>query len=208
MLSLGFIILFAHEFADQKLNSLLLNVMQKESSSFAFVAFGVFANSLLIIWILPLFFISFLQKFHPETEMISFTTKMMDYTREWLKGMGQASLWMFVLVIPGIIRWVEYSMLPFICFFDQSYQNGDTEALSKCRDIIRGNRLKLWFIWLLLGIVFPLILTSFFSEFESLSEHPILGSLLVLSNTVFQTLGFWLLWKLYLKASQSAQSAI
>lgn len=203
MIGLGFIILLIHQFADQSLNAALMDLMQKESSSFAIIVMGVFLNGLLIVWVLPLFFISFMQPLHPETAAISFLTKTKDYTREWLRGMGEASLWMFVLVIPGLLRWVEYSLLPFICFFDPAYQRGEVDALKQCRKILWGHRMKLWLLWLGFGMVIPLLLTSIFNDYESLREHPIAGSSLVFIETVTQALAFWFFWKLYLQAKQS-----
>lgn len=209
MMSVGFIILLIHQYADQTLNAILMDLMQKESSSFAFIAASMFLNGLLIVWVLPLFFISFMQTLHPETALIPFLTKTQDYTREWLRGMGEASLWMFVLVIPGLLRWVEYTMLPFICFFDPAYQNGEVDALKQCRKILRGHRWKLWFLWLGFGIILPLILTSAFSDYESLREHPWAGSALVLVETMIQVLAFWLFWRLYLQIQKpSAQTML
>lgn len=208
VISLGFIILFLHQYTDQTLNVMLMELMQKESSSFAFIVASMFLNGLLIVWVLPLFFISFMQPFHPETASTPFLTKTRDYTREWLRGMGEASLWMFVLVIPGLLRWVEYTMLPFICFFDPAYQNGEVDALKQCRKILRGHRWKLWLLWLGFGMILPLILTSIFSDYESLREHPWSGSALVLVETVIQALGFWLFWKLYLQAQKLSIQAV
>lgn len=203
MIGLGFIILLVHQYADQTLNAILMDVMQKESSNFAIIVAGVFLNGLLIVWILPLFFISFMQTLHPETTSISFLSKTQDYTREWLRGMGEASLWMFVLVIPGLLRWIEYTLLPFICFFDPAYQKGEIDALKHCRKILRGHRLKLWSLWLGFGVILPLLLTIIFSDYESLREHPLAGSTLVLMETIVQALAFWLFWRLYLQAKQS-----
>lgn len=203
MIGIGFLILLIHQFADQTLNTVLMDLMQKESTSFALIVTAVFLNGLLIVWILPLFFISFMQTLQPETSSISFLSKTQDYTREWLRGMGEASLWMFVLVIPGLLRWVEYSLLPFICFFNSDYQKGEVDALKYCRKILRGHRLKLWLLWLGFGVIIPLLLTSIFNDYESLRDHPLAGSALVFAEALIQTLAFWLFWKLYLQAKQS-----
>lgn len=198
LFTLTFIVLLFHQLIDQILNSQMVDAMRRETSLFAFIAFGIFINSLLLTWIYPPLLLYFFQKFHPETKAIPFSTKLSDYTREWLRGMGDASLWMFVFIIPGLLRWIEYTLLPFICFFDSSYQRGEQDALKLCRSIIRGHRLRLWLLWLGFSLVIPLLLTGLFSQYESLFKHPIAGSALVFAEAFFQLLGFWLLWKFYL----------
>lgn len=203
LLSTSFLILWFHQLADQVLNAKLSHLMQKESYSLALVAFGLFLNGLLIFWILPIIYLVGLQRFHPKTLNVPLLTKISDYTREWLRGIGVASLWMFVLLLPGLFRWADYLFLPFVCFFDPEYQKGCVDALKKSRIVARGSRIKVWSLWVGFGFLLPLLISGMFGDYESLREHPILGSLLVFIEALLQTTTFYLLWRIY---SQSIEN--
>lgn len=205
MLIISFLTLWFHQLIDQTLNTQLSHVMQKESSPLVLVAFGLFLNSLLIIWILPMIYLVGLQKFHPETINVPLFTKISDYTREWLRGIGDASLWMFLLLLPGLLRWVDYLFLPFVCFFDSEYHAGRTDALKKCRSLIRGYRIKVWSLWVGFGFLLPLLITGLFGDYESLREHPISGSLLVFLEALLQTTTFYLLWCIYNQSTEKGR---
>ena len=196
--SLG--MLLVNQFIEQILNRQMMISMQNESSSFVITATALFFNGVSIVWFQSVVLMSLIQTLHSETMNVPITTKLGDFSREWLRSMGNASLWMFVLIIPGLIRWVDYSLLPFICFFDPAYQRGEVDALAQCRKIAKGIRVKLWALWVGLGILLPLVFTSLFGDYESFFDYPLAATGLIFIDALIQVLAFWMLWKLYLKA--------
>ncbi len=191
--------LLINQLIEQALNKQMQIAMQNESSAFAFTAAALFCNGVSIIWLQSIILMALLQPKHPETSSVPFAVKMSDFSREWLRSIGEASLWMFVFVIPGLIRWVDYTLLPFVCFFDPAYQKGEEDALVRCRALAQGNRGKLWSLWIGLGLILPLILTSLFGDYESFTEYPAMATLLVIFDALVQVLAFWILWRIYLK---------
>ena len=194
---LSFCLLLLNQWIEQLLNIEMQKAMKKESSQLLILGTGLFLNGFLFIWIETIGFLILLQPFNPQTENIMMPTKIADFTREWLRSVGNASLWMFVFIIPGIMRWVDYTLLPFVCFFDSQYQSGQVDALDRCRSLAKGMRLKLWLLWLGLGVALPLITTSLFSEYGSLLETPISALLLIAFNACIQTFVLNLLWRLF-----------
>jgi hypothetical protein len=192
-------LLFISQLIEQALNQQMKQAMQSESSGFVITAFALFINGVSIIWLQTIVVMFLFQDQHPETKSFSVATKIQDFTKEWLRAMGVTSLWMFALVIPGLIRWIDYTLLPFVCFFDTAYQEGAVDALDRCRTLARGIRGRLWCLMIGFSIVIPLIITGVFGDFESLFEHPIAATLLVIFDAVVQALAFWLVWRLYLK---------
>lgn len=67
------------------------------------------------------------------------------------------SLWTLLLVIPGIIAVFRYAMAPYILAEDPD--TGIMEALSRSSEMMRGNKLRLFFLslsffgWMLLGTI-------------------------------------------------------
>lgn len=70
-------------------------------------------------------------------------------------------LWTLLLFIPGIIKSYSYSMIPYI-LVDKDYNIFNNDAISKSRELMTGNKWKLFklqlsFIgWHLLGLIFTL----------------------------------------------------
>lgn len=200
-------LLLMNQFIEQVLNQQMMVSMKSESSGFIMTATMLFCNGISIIWLQSLVLMMILQKQHPETSSVPLVTKVGDFTREWLRSMGDASLWMFALIIPGLMRLVDYSLLPFVCFFNPAYQRGELDALDTCRQLARGHRAQLWGLWIGFGVVIPLIITSVFGDFESLLDFPLYGALLVFLDALVQVISFWLLWRIYLQAETKKKGA-
>lgn len=198
--SLGMLLL--NQLIEQSLNIQMTESMRGETSAFVMTAMALFFNGVSIIWLQSVVLMVMIQQNHPETSSVPIGIKVGDFTREWLRSMGEVSLWMFAAIVPGLIRLIDYSLLPFVCFLNPAYQRGELDALDTCRALARGRRLKLWALWVSLGLLIPLLLSAFFGDYESLFDHPITGTLLVAVDAFFQVLSFWIIWRIYLTAIQ------
>jgi hypothetical protein len=192
-------LLFFNQLMEQILNQQMALSMKAESTSFALTAATQFLNGVSVIWMQSVVVMMLLQKYHPETAFSPLLTKLGDFTREWLRSMGKISLGMMALILPGLIRLIDYSLLPFVCFFDPAYQKGERDALKTCTSLAKGHRLKLWGLWLGLGLLVPLILTLMFGDYESLFETPVTATLLIALDAALQLFSVYLLWRIYLK---------
>lgn len=196
-------LLLTNKLIEQLLNKEMLNSMKNESSSFILTAAALFFNGMWILWAQSVVLTSILQPLHPQTSTTTIAIKLGDFTKEWLRALGNASLWMFALVVPGLLRLVDYTFLPFVCFFDSDYQNGTVDALERCRSLAKGFRGKLWAMWIGFGIILPALNTTLFSDYESFAEFPGLATLVVTIEALFEAFSFWLFWRLYWKASHT-----
>lgn len=198
---LFFLLTLINQFFEQALNGRLATAMESESRTFIILALGLFLNGLFYIWITPIIFAFFIGKNLNLFERPFSLSFVNDFSKEWLRSMGNASLWAFVFIIPGFIRWLEYNFLPFICFFDSTYQDGQTDALVRCHAIAKGHRLKLLGLWLCFGVIIPLVTTSFWGDFAGLMSHPVTGSLIILFESLLHILSLYILWRIYLNIS-------
>jgi hypothetical protein len=201
--SLGMLLL--NQLIEQALNLQMTESMRGETSAFVVTAMALFFNGVSIIWLQSVVLMVMVQAHHPETSSVPLGVKIGDFTREWLRSMGEVSLWMFAFVVPGLIRLIDYSLLPFICFFDSAYQKGEIDALETCRSLARGRRLKLWALWISLGLVLPILMSAFLGDYESLFEHPLSGTLIVAIEAAFQVLSFCIIWRIYSDAISYAR---
>lgn len=119
--------------------------------------------------------------------------------REQLRVLGQIMLWGLLFIIPGVVRFFELSLVPWVVCFDPEYNQGQKDALKESRHIFY----RIWFLMIPLLVVFwvlvPLLMTGL-DSYRSYFETPLtaLGLSLVdvFAFIVFQ----WLLSKIWRKA--------
>lgn len=63
---------------------------------------------------------------------------------EYLRVLGKVLLWALALIIPGMIRYVQLSMVPLIVFFSKKYEDGDVDAVALSTKMV-NQRWKLLF---------------------------------------------------------------
>lgn len=194
-----FLFLLLHQVVEQGLTQQMERAMQKESSLFVITAGGLLLNSLGLLWLHLVVLMGLLLPQQQATQNIALRTKIGDFTREWLRSLGDASLWSFAFILPGLMRWIDYSLLPFVCFFDPLYQSGSVDALHHCRALAHGHRLRLWGLWLGFGVVLPLIISSLLGPFRSFFATPVQAVGLVFIEGLTSVLSFWMLWRIYLR---------
>lgn len=62
------------------------------------------------------------------------------------------ALWCLVFVIPGIVKWLSYSMTPFV-IADKSNKEAHCGAISFSSKLMKGSRMKLLFLRILCGLM-------------------------------------------------------
>lgn len=112
---------------------------------------------------------------------------------ETLRTWGVALSWSFLLIVPGLIKWLRLSLVPFVVMLDPAYKKGEKDALQESERLTRGKFWLLLFAFVLMTIVVPLILTSF-DDYKVIWRTP-LASLLyhVVETLVSISFILWLL---------------
>lgn len=193
-------ILFISELLEQSLNQTMLRAMRGESGLFFLIAGSLFFHGLFFMWLQSVALLSVIYVSHKEVHQRGLLEKWGDFTREWLRSMGDASLWCFVLLVPGLLRWLDYSLLPFVCFLDPQYTEGRVDALRRCRKIAKAVRGRLFLILVFFGMVLPLLESLIWSDYESFAHYPGKASTIILWKALVSSLSCWILWRLFLKA--------
>lgn len=110
---------------------------------------------------------------------------MIEILRSW----GKILQWSLLLIIPGVIKYLFYTLVPFVVTESRTYDRGETDALEMSTRLVKKN-----FGWILLlvfifHILIPGMLTSLFDEYRLLWQTPVACLLLNLLDTYLLLLG-------------------
>jgi hypothetical protein len=100
---------------------------------------------------------------------------MNDYSQviiESLRAWGKVITWSLLFVIPGLIKWLRLSFVPFIVLESPAYQRGELDALETSARLSKGQMFKLAGLLLFFSGVFPMILTNW-DEYKTIWKTPL-----------------------------------
>lgn len=118
---------------------------------------------------------------------------------ETLRAWGKTFLWSFVFILPGVIKYINYILAPFVVLFSRRYENGEVDALEYSAAI---SKQFFWSIKLWLGLFFviiPILFYALFDEYRVFTTHPVSATLLVFVSAVVQLLFHFVLLRLLIK---------
>ena len=105
---------------------------------------------------------------------------------ETLRSWGKAFMWTFVFVIPGIQRFIHYTLTPYVVFFSKKYKAGEVDALDYSTVITK----KYWKpvnLWITVYfVVIPVVFYMLFEEYRLFSMYPVAATGLVFLKTVVE----------------------
>jgi hypothetical protein len=94
-------------------------------------------------------------------------------TIESLRAMGKALLWSFLLIVPGLIKYIRFTFVPYIVLFEQDYRDGKVDALERSEVLVSGHT---WALALIIAVYFMAI-GIFYASIQGLQnsflENPI-----------------------------------
>jgi hypothetical protein len=191
-----FAIVLLANISEQYLNLKLQVEMRSESSTFFLIVFVIIFTNLAAVFIQEAVFLTNIER-HQPLHQFTIGSRYADLIKENLKAIGSASLWMFVFIIPGFIRWIQYSLLPFVVFLNPEYQNGDREALAFSRAIVKRISWKFYLLWFFFNLLIPAGFTILGGEYESFKDTPIIATLLSFAESLIFWSWLLILWELY-----------
>lgn len=125
-----------------------------------------------------------LSHFKKPISLVSFLKQHIELSfLESLRAFGVSFLWGLLLIIPGIIKYSYYLLVPFVVIFSKKYHAGEVNALKLSETLSK----KFWFklnLYFALLFILNLILTSLFDQYLVFSQHPISASALTGVETV------------------------
>ena len=161
-------------------------------------------NSLLFPWLMTLVAIFALQwqrtrasQMRPQNLTSSFGRFIGHYAEqsliEIIRAWGKALLYSFLLILPGIWKYFEYTFIPWIVCFHPQYDEGKVDALKVSSKWFRKVWYKLLPLLILTILVPTFILTSLFEEYRLIWVTPLPSLSLHFVDTLLHILYFQIL---------------
>lgn len=116
---------------------------------------------------------------------------------ETLRAWGKTLLWSIVFIIPGIWKFLHYSLVPFVVVGSPLYQQGRVDALQASTAIVRKHRVQVFGIFILFHLLIPIILSAFFDAYRLVWKTPIASLLLSLLDTYLLLISTHLLFNIF-----------
>jgi hypothetical protein len=122
--------------------------------------------------------------------------------KEQLRAWGQVMLWSLLLILPGIYKFIQLMLVPFVVCLDPAYSQGKADALQTAKRLSQGQRLKLLGLLALFAVVFPVLITLA-DEHRSFFRTP-MSALLICFVEMLINLSFaLLLWTIFRRSSHA-----
>jgi hypothetical protein len=97
---------------------------------------------------------------------------------ESFRSWGKIILWSLLLILPGIWKFIEYSLVPFIVTSLPEYQDGKVDALRASAKLAKKQYLKTSCVLVIFHLFIPAIFSVVFDSYRLIWKTPI-GSLLL-----------------------------
>lgn len=191
-----FFLTLAYTFFDQQLTSALESAVRNSSS--AIWIFGFLSFTLSLVWPLLITVLivraAFAENLVAQEQIrLSFEQIFIESLRSW----GQALFWSLLLIVPGLIRYLQLIFVPFVVLLDPQYQEGKVDALSRSAALVNRNFFKVLGFIFVFSIGIPLLLVGLTSDYRSLLGTPGPALLLVVLDTLMAVFVTAVLLRLY-----------
>ncbi|MGZ3768883.1 MAG: hypothetical protein ACXVCP_03985 [Bdellovibrio sp.] len=97
---------------------------------------------------------------------------------ETLRSWGKTLLWSLLFILPGIWKFIEYGLVPFVVTSSPKYDDGKEDALKRSAEIVRHHKLLVAGVFIFFHIFIPLTLSALFDSYRLLWKTPISSLLL------------------------------
>jgi hypothetical protein len=118
---------------------------------------------------------------------------------ETLRAWGKTFLWSFLFFLPGVIKYINYILTPFVVMFSRKYKRGEVDALEYSTLI---SKKFFWSIKMWLGlfyVIVPILFYALFDEYRVFSTHPVAATLVVGLETLVEIIFHFIILNLFIK---------
>lgn len=116
---------------------------------------------------------------------------------EDMRSWGQILLYSLLLIVPGVIRYIQLCFVQFIVTTSPAYDRGEQDALKFSTKLVNKNWLTILGIMLIFHILFPVFITTLFDQYKNLLVTPLQSLILSALSTYISFMGFHLLYRVY-----------
>lgn len=142
--------------------------------------------------------LSALRQNQTQLDLQSFITKYSEQIFiETLRAWGKSLLWALCFIIPGIWKFVEYSLVPIVVTSSEEYEQGKVDALKLSSHLFRKYWLRIIFIVVIFHLFIPLVLATFFDVYRLIWKTPLASLFLSLLDTYILLISTQLLFDVF-----------
>jgi hypothetical protein len=121
-----------------------------------------------------------------EQGLLQFIKKFLSQVSiEILRSWGKTLLWSLLFLLPGLWKYIQFTMIPFIVTLSNRYQQGEKDALEFSSRIVRNHLAKVLGILLLFHFFIPSLLTVLFDDYRLVWSTPIPALMLTFIDVYF-----------------------
>lgn len=187
---------------DQYLNLHIENALRDPQGAQGQVYFFGFLSILTSI-IFPVLLVSV--ALYALNTMTGWTASLKDFLSKYLNQMfietlrswGKTLLWSLLLILPGLWKFIEYSLVPLVVTSSQRYDEGREDALQRSAQIVRHHWGKVLGVFLLFHLFVPVVLSAFFDSYRLLWKTPIQSLVLSALDTYLLLVSTHILFNIF-----------
>lgn len=134
-------------------------------------------------------------------------TYLSQLFREILRSWGKTLLWSLLFILPGIWKYLQYLMIPFVVTLSKAYDRGELDALQASAAVAKGNLLKVLAVLLVFHLFLPMVLTVLFDDYRVIWNTPVSAAALTLLDMYLFIFSTQLLLTIFEKQTQEVPHA-
>lgn len=121
---------------------------------------------------------------------------------ETLRSWGRIIKWSFLLILPGMVKLLRLSFVPFVVLLSPAYKKGTVDALDESEKLAHGELFSLLIVFVVMTGILPIVLTSF-DEFKIIWRTPVASLLYHLVEAILAVI--FCLWLLRIYRRRAAE---
>ena len=145
---------------------------------------------------------------HPETPpLFAFLSRAaVPLILEGLRAFAQVLMFLLLLIIPGIFKYVRFYFVPLVVLFDSEYDHGSVDALEKSNALVKGITFPLFLI-LVLTFGFQLGMEKVMMS-HSLIHNPVEIGVGIFVQMLFYTYSYLFMYHLFWARNEGLRALI
>lgn len=116
---------------------------------------------------------------------------------ETMRAWGKTLLWSLVLILPGLWKYTEYILVPFVVTSSPRYDQGKEDALEMSAYVVKHNLGKISLVLFFFHLFIPMIIATFFDSYRLIWKTPIASLALSALDTYLLLVSTHLLFNIF-----------
>lgn len=167
------------QFLNIQLESALNNPEGAQQQVYLYGFFALISGTVFPVILLSLCLYSLNSLLNWRNSLEEFLSKYLNQIFiESFRSWGKIILWSLLFILPGIWKFIEYSLVPFIVTSMPEYDEGKVDALEASAKLVKKHWLKVTCILVLFHLFIPAIISVLFDSYRLIWKTPF-GSLLL-----------------------------